>query len=137
MASDPLVWYCQPVTNGVWGKMVDNALGVYTPCAIDSLVVSVSHLVLLGLCLYRIWRTRRDFKVQRFCLRSKLFNCLLGLLAAYNMAEPLFRLIMGISVLNLDGQKGIAPFEVNFSFTSNGRLLFTVLSEIVYPSTLP
>ncbi|KAI4371822.1 hypothetical protein MLD38_010126 [Melastoma candidum] len=112
MASDPLVWYCQPVTNGVWGKLVDNAFGVYTPCAVDSLVVSVSHLVLLGLCLYRIWRTRRDFKVQRFCLRSKLFNYLLGLLAAYNMAEPLFRLIMGISVLNLDGQNGISPFEI-------------------------
>ncbi|PKI59018.1 hypothetical protein CRG98_020586 [Punica granatum] len=112
MAFKPLVWYCQPVPNGVWGRAVENALGVYTPCAVDSLVVSVSQLVLLGLCLYRIWRIKKDFKVQRFSLRSKLYNYLLGLLAAYCTAEPLFRLIMGISVLNLDGQRGFAPYEI-------------------------
>ncbi|KAI4365222.1 hypothetical protein MLD38_021227 [Melastoma candidum] len=112
MASDPLVWYCQPVANGVWGKMADNAFGVYTPCAVDTLVVSVSHLVLLFLCSCRVWRTRRDLRLQRFRLRSNLFNYSLGLLAAYNVAEPLFRLVMGVSALNLDGQQGIAPFEI-------------------------
>lgn len=120
MAFGPLVWYCRPVANGAWTKAVENALGEYTPCAVDSLVVSVSHLIILGLCFYRIWRIKKDFKAQRFCLRSKLYNYMLGLLAIYCTAEPLFRLIMGISVLNLDGQTGLAPFEVGlFACCSN------------------
>ncbi|KAJ9691132.1 hypothetical protein PVL29_013349 [Vitis rotundifolia] len=112
MAFGPLVWYCRPVTNGVWAKLVDNAFGVYTPCATDTLVISISHLILLSLCFYRIWRIKKDFKVQRFCLRSNYYNYMLALLAGYCTAEPLFRLIMGISVFNLDGQAGLAPFEV-------------------------
>ncbi|POO04135.1 hypothetical protein TorRG33x02_004390 [Trema orientale] len=112
MAFEPLVWYCRPLANGVWTKAVENAFGAYTPCAVDSLVVAFSHLVLLGLCFYRIWRIKKDLKVQRFCLRSKLYNYVLALLAAYSTAEPLFRLIMGISVLNLDGLPGLAPFEM-------------------------
>ena len=47
MAFEPLIWYCQPVANGVWTKAVDSAFGSYTPCAIDSLVISISRLVLL------------------------------------------------------------------------------------------
>lgn len=112
MAFGPLVWYCRPVTNGVWAKLVDNAFGVYTPCATDTLVISISHLILLSLCFYRIWRIKKDFKVQRFCLRSNYYNYMLALLAGYCTAEPLFRLIMGISVFNLDGLAGLAPFEV-------------------------
>lgn len=116
MAFGPLVCYCRPKSNGVWAKLVENAFGVYTPCAVDSLVVGLSHLVLLGLCSYRIWRIKKDFKVQRFCLRSKLYNYILALLAGYCTAEPLFRLIMGISVLNLDGQANLAPFEVGLLY---------------------
>lgn len=116
MAFEPLLWYCRPVADGVWARAVQNAFGAYTPCAVDSLVVCISHLVVLGLCCYRVWRIKKDFKVQRFCLRSKFYNHVLGLLAAYCTAEPLFRLIMGISVLNLDGQPGLAPFEVSSFF---------------------
>lgn len=112
MAFKPLDWYCRPVANGVWTKVVDNAFGAYTPCATDSLVVSVSHLIVMGLCFYRIWLIKKDFKVQRFCLKSKLYNYMLGFLAAYCTAEPLFQLIMGISALDLDGQSGLAPFEI-------------------------
>ncbi|KAM1350686.1 hypothetical protein ACFX14_004730 [Malus domestica] len=112
MGFEPLDWYCRPVPGGVWTRAVENAFGAYTPCAVDSLVVCISHLVVLGLCIYRIWRIKNDFKAQRFCLQSKVYNYMLGLLAAYCTAEPLFRLIMGISVLNLDGQIGLAPFEV-------------------------
>lgn len=114
---EPFLWYCQPVSNGVWARVVKNAFGPYTPCAVDSLVVSVSHLALLGLCSYRMWRMKKDFKVQRFCLRSKLYNFLLALLAGYSTAEPVFRLIMGISVFNFDdGQRSLAPFEVQYFF---------------------
>jgi ATP-binding cassette subfamily C (CFTR/MRP) protein 1 len=116
MAFEPLVWYCRPVANGVWSRAVENAFGAYSPCAVDTLVVCISHLIVLGLCCYRVWRIRKDFNVKRFCLRSKFYNYVLGLLAAYCTAEPLFRLIMGISVLNLDGQTGVAPFEVRSFF---------------------
>ncbi|KAJ0240059.1 ABC transporter C family member 2 [Hirschfeldia incana] len=107
---EALEWYCKPVPNGVWTRQVDNAFGAYTPCATDSFVLVISHLVLLVLCLYRIWRTLKDHKVERFCLRSKLYSYLLALLAAYGFAEPLFRLIMGVSVLDLDGD-GLPPYE--------------------------
>lgn len=112
MAFKPLDWYCQPVANGVWATAVQNALGAFTPCATNTLVICVSHLVVLGLCLYRIWITYKDLKVEKFCLRSKYYNYFLALLAGYSAAEPLFRLIMGVSALNVDGQAGLAPYEV-------------------------
>lgn len=115
MTFKPLGWYCQPVANGVWATAVDNALGEYTPCAVDSLVIVLSHLVFIGLCIYRAWRTLKDVKVQRFCLRSKFYNYFLGLLAGYSAAEPFLRLIMGISLFNLDGQTSLAPFEVGIT----------------------
>lgn len=114
MTFEPLDWYCRPVANGVWTRSVENAFGAYTPCAVDSLVISVSNLILLGLCIYRIWLIKKDFTVKRFHLRSNLYNYILGLLALYCVAEPLYRLILGISVLNLDGQTQFAPFEVSY-----------------------
>ena len=114
MTFEPLDWYCRPVANGVWTRSVENAFGAYTPCAVDSLVISVSNLILLGLCIYRIWLIMKDFTVKRFHLRSNLYNYILGLLALYCVAEPLYRLILGISVLNLDGQTQFAPFEVSY-----------------------
>ncbi|ERM99159.1 ABC transporter C family member 2 [Amborella trichopoda] len=112
MVFGPLVWYCRPVANGVWAKAVDNAFGAYTPCGMESLVLCISHLALMGVCGYRIWRLRKDYSVKRFRLRSRAYNYMLGALAVYSVAEPLFRLVMGISVTNLDGLPGLAPFEV-------------------------
>ncbi|KAH9288056.1 hypothetical protein KI387_032173, partial [Taxus chinensis] len=113
MASESLLdWYCQPVANGIWVTMVTNALGSYTPCATETLVISLSQVLLLCLTSYRIWLIRKDVKVKRFCLQSRLFNYVLAILAAYNTAEPLYRAVMGISVVNLDGQGSLAPFEV-------------------------
>lgn len=106
-----LDWFCKPVANGVWAK-TDGAFGAYTPCAIDSFVISISHLVLLCLCCYRIWLTKRSFKARRFQLRSNFYNYILGLLASYCAAEPLLRLFMGISIVNLDEETGFIPFEV-------------------------
>lgn len=120
MGFQALTWYCRPVANGVWATITDSTFGDYTPCGIDSLVVGISHLVLLGLCFYRIWLTKKDPKVRRYRLRSNNYSYLLGLLAGYCTAEPLFRLVMGISIFNLDGQTGLPPFEVSV-------LLFSVL----------
>lgn len=114
MGFKPLVSYCRPVENGIWATAVENEFGAYTPCATDSLVTGISHLILLGTCLYRIWVTRRNLKVQRFKMRSNIYNYWLGLLVFYSFAEPLFRIIMGISALNIDGETGLAPYEVCF-----------------------
>ncbi|CAH9141477.1 unnamed protein product [Cuscuta epithymum] len=111
MAFKPLDWYCHPVKNGVWSKVVENAFGAYTACATDSLVISASHLLVLALCLYRIWKMNKDSTVQRFRLRSNYYNYMLGLLASYCTVEPLYRLAMGMSLLNVDGQTSIAPYE--------------------------
>ena len=117
MAFEPLVWYCQPHANSVWAKLVQNAFGAYTPCAVDSVVICISHLVLIGLSLYRIWLTKKNSKAPRFCLRSNYYNYMLAWLAAYCTAEPLFRLVMGISAFNLDGEGGLAPYEVRLYST--------------------
>lgn len=131
MAFEPLEWYCRPVSNGVWTKAVENSFGAYTPCAIDSLVISISYLILLGLCIYRIWLINKDFKVKRFRLRSNIYNYVLGLLALYCVAEPLYRLIMGVSVLNLDGQTQFAPFEVSYDFDCSPSLSDHFLCEVL------
>ncbi|PON71682.1 hypothetical protein PanWU01x14_071370 [Parasponia andersonii] len=113
MGFKPLSWYCEPAAYGLWGQAVESAFGSYTPCAIDSLVISISHLVLLGLCAYRIWLIKnKNSEAQRFQLRSKYYNCLLGLLAACCTAGPILRWVMGISLFNLGGKTGFAPFEI-------------------------
>lgn len=114
MGFKPLIWYCKPESNEVWASVVDSSFGSYTPCAVDSLVNSITHLVLLGLCLYRIWLIKCNFKAKRFRLRSNFYNYMLGILAGYCTAEPLLRLVMDISIFNLGGQTGLAPFEVGF-----------------------
>ncbi|MFS7931650.1 putative ABC-type xenobiotic transporter [Helianthus anomalus] len=114
MGFKPLVSYCRPVENGVWATAVENEFGPYTPCATDSIVTGISHVVLLGACIYRIWVSKKDIKVERFKLRSNIYNYWLGLLALCSAVEPLFRLIMGISAFNVDGETGLAPYEVCF-----------------------
>lgn len=112
MGFDPLVWFCRPVADGVWSQETNSAFGAFTPCAIDSVVGNVSHLVFLGLCLYRVWLININPKVQRYCLRSKFYNYVLAVLAACCAAEPLFRLVMGISIFDLDKESSLAPFEM-------------------------
>ncbi|CAK7350710.1 unnamed protein product [Dovyalis caffra] len=113
MGLEALVWYCRPMENGGWAKQEDSAFGAYTPCAIDSLVICISHLVLLGMCSYRIWLTiDNNSKAERYCLRRNYYNYMLGLLAAYCTVQPLLRLFMSVSIFNLDGQISIAPFEM-------------------------
>lgn len=112
MGFKPIDWYCQPEANGVWAKAV-SAFGSYTPCAIDSLVICISHLVLLCLCCYRIWMIKKNFKTRRFRLRSNYYNYMLALLAGYFTAEPILRLLMEASIFNLNRKTCFAPFEVD------------------------
>nr|XP_025624778.1 ABC transporter C family member 12 isoform X4 [Arachis hypogaea] len=109
---EPFVWYCKPESNSVWAKAIDSAFGSYTPCAINTLVISTSNFVLMGLCFYRIWLIATNTKAQRFSLRSNWYNYVLALLASYCAIQPLLRLLTGISAFNLNGETGFAPFEV-------------------------
>lgn len=102
--------------NGIWEKETHSAFGAYTPCVIDSVVIGISHLVLFGLCLYRVWLIMMNRRIRMFKLKSKLYNFILGLLSAYSAAEPLIRLIMGISLFNFHSDSGLAPFEVCYLF---------------------
>ncbi|WJX78701.1 hypothetical protein P8452_61892 [Trifolium repens] len=61
---------------------------------------------------FREMKTDILYFFKRFRLRSNIYNYVLGILAAYSVAEPLYRLIMGVSILNLDGQTQLAPFEI-------------------------
>ncbi|CAI9089674.1 OLC1v1024292C1 [Oldenlandia corymbosa var. corymbosa] len=112
MAFKPFIWYCRPVEDGLWAHETDSAFGAYTPCVLDSVVGCVSHLVVLGLCSYRIWLMMMDYRIRRYRLRSNFYNYLLGLLAGCCGVESLFRLALGISVFNLDAQSGFAPYEI-------------------------
>lgn len=131
MPFEPLDWFCQPVANGVWVKAVDSAFGSYTPCAIDSLVVSTCHVVLLGLCFYRIWLIKNDPKVQRFRLISSCYNYMLAMIAGCCSVVPLLRLAMGMAIFSLDDQTGFAPFEVHLLFTSYSRVAFHFLFKFI------
>lgn len=114
MAFNLLDWYCRPVPNGVWARTTYSAFGAYLPCALDSTVICISYAVLLSLCCYRIWLIKKSSKVRRFRLRSTFYNYILGLLASYCAAEPLLRLLIGMSIVNLDDQTAFVPFEVRF-----------------------
>lgn len=114
MGFDPLEWYCQPVNGGVWSDL-ENAFGAYTPCGTETLVVCISYFALFGVCFYRIWRTTRDYTVQRYKLRSPYYNYMLGLLVVLCIAESLYRIATGTSIMNLDGETSLAPFEVTSS----------------------
>ncbi|XP_050370620.1 LOW QUALITY PROTEIN: ABC transporter C family member 12-like [Argentina anserina] len=115
MGLKPIDWYCRPEANGVWEK-AGSGFGSYTPCAMDSVVICISHLVLFGLSCYRIWMIKKNLKARRFRLRSNYYNYLLGLLAGYSTAEPMLRLVMGLSLFNQFGKIGFAAFEMTSLF---------------------
>ncbi|XP_027190692.1 ABC transporter C family member 12-like [Cicer arietinum] len=119
MGFEPLIWYCKPEPNSIWDKIVDSAFGSYTPCAINTLVNSTSNLVLMGLCLYRIWLISCNVKAQRFCLKSNYYNYVLGMLACYCAVQPLWRLVIGDSAFNLNEETSFAPFEITALVTES------------------
>jgi ATP-binding cassette, subfamily C (CFTR/MRP), member 1 len=128
MGFHPLEWYCQPVQGGVWSQTVENALGMYTPCGTETVILGISHLALFGVCFYRTWQITKDLKVQRFSMKSKLYSYILMVFAAFCVAEPLFQVVMGYSIVNLDGQSSLAPFEVS-NYT--GLQHFTLFRQVL------
>ncbi|KAL8214640.1 hypothetical protein R6Q57_004089 [Mikania cordata] len=112
MGSKPLVWFCRPEEKSIWAKATASALGAYTPCGIESIVGCISNVVLMGLCLYRMWLIMKDFRLHKFSLRSKYYNYMLAFLASYCVAEPVFRLLFDVSMFDFSAQSSLAPFEV-------------------------
>lgn len=111
MGLEALVWYCRPLANGVWAKEVDSAFGAYTPCAIDSLVICISHLVLLGLCLYRIWLIiDNNTKVKKYCLRTNYYNYMLGFFGCLLHSSAFIKVVYGC--LNLQSGWPDLPFSL-------------------------
>lgn len=100
------------------------------PRATKTMVVSVSHLILWCLICYGFYLIRKDFSIKRFCLQFRYYNYGLALLAAYNTAESLFRVIMGLSDVNLDGHASLPPFELRTSGV-NGYILAMLLNIAV------
>ncbi|XP_078432524.1 ABC transporter C family member 2-like [Wolffia australiana] len=111
MGQNFIDWYCRPVENGFWSR-VQNAFGVYTPCAMESVVLCISYLIVTALSIYRIWLIKKGTSVKRYSLRSPYFNYFLGFLALYSVAESLFRVTAGLSIVEMDGRTKVAPFEI-------------------------
>ncbi|WRX13395.1 ABC transporter-like [Theobroma cacao] len=139
MAIEPLVWYCPPVADAAWAKEVDGALGAYTPCAIDTVVISISHLVLMGLCCYRIWMMEKNSKVQRAYdgeatangksmdnnIRCTLANTSSNLWLAI-MLEILGGLMIWLTATSAVLQSGRAEDQVAFASTMGLLLSYTL-----------
>ncbi|WJX30575.1 Multidrug resistance-associated protein 9 [Trifolium repens] len=136
MGFEPLIWYCKPEPNSIWEKIGDSAFGSYTPCAINTLVFSISNLVLMFLCLYRIWLIAFNAKAQSFCLKSNYYNYILGMLASYCAFQPLLRLFTGNSVFNLNEETDFTPFEITSliieSLTWFSMIILILLETKVY-----
>uniref|UniRef100_A0A7N0VJV5 ABC-type xenobiotic transporter n=1 Tax=Kalanchoe fedtschenkoi TaxID=63787 RepID=A0A7N0VJV5_KALFE len=111
MAFNPFVWYCRPIANGYWDKVAQSALGSYTPCGINTLVVPVSNVFLMCICIYRILLIKKSHKVHRYKLTSRGYHLILILLSGLSTAEPLFRIAFDISIFNVGEQPGLPPFE--------------------------
>ncbi|KAI4303732.1 hypothetical protein MLD38_039329 [Melastoma candidum] len=130
MVFAPIIWHCRPVTDGVWGRMAGGGFGTFAPSAMDTLVVSFSHLVLLALCCYRVWLIKRSVIVQKYHLRSRRYSYVLAAVAAYCAVEPLLRLVVGVSVFDVDGQAGLCPFEA-VSLTVESLAWCSMLAMVV------
>eukprot|EP00249_Psilotum_nudum_P023194 c28783_g1_i1 orf=631-5508(+) len=104
--------FCRPVFGGVWETKLENGFGAFTPCIADVFVIGISHVVLCCLVFYRIWLIMRGSTLKRFHLKTPKMNYFLILVAACLTLEPVIQICLGISIVNLDGQRGLPPFEI-------------------------
>lgn len=108
--------FCRPVTGGVWETKLASGFGAYTPCLVDSIVVSLSNVALLLFVLYRI-RGLCGYHARSSSLRFKVQkpagHCIGLLLAAFCAVAPVLQIVLGVSAVNLDGgDTSMPPFEV-------------------------
>ncbi|KAJ7298256.1 hypothetical protein O6H91_Y007400 [Diphasiastrum complanatum] len=118
MGWDPVADFCRPVAGGAWETKVTNGFGAYTPCVTDFIILGVANLYLMFLAAYRI-RLIRSHSFKKFSIQKKYIHYFLITLAAFNVLLPLIQVILGISIVNVDRERSLAPFEIESSLLSS------------------
>ncbi|KAJ7570964.1 hypothetical protein O6H91_01G142500 [Diphasiastrum complanatum] len=113
MGWDPVAAFCRPVAGGAWENQVNNGFGSYTPCVTDSIILNVTNLYLLCLAAHRMRLLLRCHNFDKFTIQRKSVHYFLITLAAFNALVPLIQVVLGISVVNVDGERSLAPFEAD------------------------
>lgn len=109
--NDLVVKFCRPIPEGNWAKNLQNGFGAFTPCFMETVVVNVSYLVLLGLTLKRI-QLLRSRNLKRYTVRYKFMHVIAVLLALACAAAPIVQIFLKFSIINTEGQDNLPPFEV-------------------------
>jgi hypothetical protein len=113
--------FCRPKEEGKWATHLPSGFGAYTPCLVDSFVVTVSNLLLLCVTLYRIYyvvassssSSSAYHNNKKFKLKNPPWGHLFAiLLVACCVIGPLLQVVFGISNVNLDGELSLPPYEV-------------------------
>jgi hypothetical protein len=110
--------FCRPVAGGVWETKLASGFGAYTPCLVQSVVISPSNLALLLVVVYRICGLCYAYSSAplRFTVQKPAAGHCVGLLlAAFCAVSPLLQIVFGVSAVNLDGENSMPPFEVTSS----------------------
>jgi hypothetical protein len=110
--------FCRPVAGGVWETKLASGFGAYTPCLVQSVVISPSNLALLLVVVYRISGLCYAYSSAplRFTVQKPAAGHCVGLLlAAFCAVAPLLQVVFGMSAVNLDGENSMPPFEVTSS----------------------
>jgi hypothetical protein len=116
--------FCRPKEEGKWATQLPSGFGAYTPCLVDSFVVTVSNLLLLCVTLYRIYyvvasSSSAYHNNKKFKLKNPPWGHLFAiLLVACCVIGPLLQVVLGISNVNLDGELSLPPYEVQLKFSS-------------------
>jgi hypothetical protein len=114
--------FCRPKEQGKWATQLPSGFGAYTPCLVDSFVVTVSNLLLLCVTLLRIYHvvapsssssSSAYHNNKKFKLKNPPWGHLFAiLLVVCCVIGPLLQLVLGISNVNLDGELSLPPYEV-------------------------
>ncbi|MCO5564932.1 hypothetical protein L7F22_018602 [Adiantum nelumboides] len=104
--------FCRPVHGGVWDTKLESGFGAYTPCFVEGMITGISHCTLLCLASYRSWLILKGHDIRRFQLKQRHVHYFMIVLSAALAVWPIFQIFLGISTLNLDGEKTLARFEV-------------------------
>jgi hypothetical protein len=121
--------FCRPVVGGVWETKLASGFGAFTPCLVDTVVITVSNLALLFSAVYRIRAllysssSGNRFKVSR-CW-GHYFAILLAFVCA---VEPIVQITLSLSAVNLDGETTLPPFEVRNFFPF---IFFLIVTDVM------
>ncbi len=109
--------FCRPVVGGVWETKLASGFGSFTPCLVDAVIITVSNLALLSLVVYRIRALLYSSSSGNRIKVSRRWGHYFAILLAFVLAvEPIVQITLSLSVVNLDGETTLPPFEVRYFF---------------------